>query len=240
MPASLSPAQVAQYRHDGFLFPVDCLTPDEVGHYRAHLEEFEREQGDTFGKLPDLVLFTPQGAQDQLPTHVRTPDGNELPIFGDELVAEIGRRYGAPVEMIQLRHGIFDQASISVIALDTIEEIGRLAGIELDVRRFRPNIVIRSLRPFPFQEDEWVGGTLSFGDEPDAARRMAPPLAFDAGNTALIEYVVGPFPVACSRGIRHAVQFSRVGELRDRARPIDRAGHDLHVSALRKQRLSRR
>ena len=55
MPASLSPAQVAQYRHDGFLFPVDCLTPDEVGHYPAHLEEFEREQGDTFGKLPDLV-----------------------------------------------------------------------------------------------------------------------------------------------------------------------------------------
>ena len=35
MSASLSPAQVAQYRRDGFLFPIDCLTPDEVRHYRA-------------------------------------------------------------------------------------------------------------------------------------------------------------------------------------------------------------
>jgi hypothetical protein len=30
MPASLSAAQVAQYQRDGFFFPVDCLTPDEV------------------------------------------------------------------------------------------------------------------------------------------------------------------------------------------------------------------
>jgi hypothetical protein len=55
MPASLSPAQVAQYQREGYLFPIDCLTPDEVRHYRGSLEGFEREQGDTFGKLPDLV-----------------------------------------------------------------------------------------------------------------------------------------------------------------------------------------
>ena len=55
MPASLSPAQVAQYQRDGFFFPVDCLTPDEVRHYRTRLEDFEREQGDTFGRLPNLV-----------------------------------------------------------------------------------------------------------------------------------------------------------------------------------------
>ncbi len=55
MPASLSLAQVAQYRRDGCYFPVDCLAPDEVRYYRGRLEEFEREQGDTFGRLPDLV-----------------------------------------------------------------------------------------------------------------------------------------------------------------------------------------
>jgi hypothetical protein len=55
MPASLSYAQVAQYQRDGFFFPVDCLTPGEVSHYRGRLEEFERAQGDTFGRLPDLV-----------------------------------------------------------------------------------------------------------------------------------------------------------------------------------------
>ena len=41
-----------------------------------------------------------------------------------------------------------------VIALETVREIGRLAGRSLDVRRFRPNVLIRLLQPAPFQEDE--------------------------------------------------------------------------------------
>jgi len=119
-------------------------------------------------KLPDLLLFAPyrreDGAQGDLPTHVRTPDGLEMPIFGEDLAAEVGRRYGAPVQMMQLKHGIFDEATLSVIASDTVHEIGRLAGQSLDVRRFRPNVVIRMLRAVPFQEDDWVGGVLSFGE----------------------------------------------------------------------------
>jgi uncharacterized protein YcbX len=126
----------------------------------------------TAGKLPELVLFTPQrpdgAAQEDLPTHVRTPDGEELPLFGEELAAEVGRRHKAPVQMMQMKHGIFDEASISVIASETMSEIGRLAGRDLDIRRFRPNVVVRLLRPVPFQEDEWVGGVLSFGEGTDA------------------------------------------------------------------------
>jgi len=124
-------------------------------------------------KLPDLLLFAPQprearvpedAAQGDLPTHIRTPDGEEMPVFGEDLATEVGRRYGAPVQMMQLRHGIFDEASISVIASDTVREIGRLAGRGPDVRRFRPNVVVRLLRSVPFQEDEWLGGVLSFGE----------------------------------------------------------------------------
>jgi len=125
----------------------------------------------TAGKLPDLVLFSPHredGAQGGLPTHVRTPDGESLPLFGEELAAEVGRRHGAPVQVMQFKHGIFDEASISVIAADTVREIGRLAGRDLDIRRFRPNVLVRALRPVPFQEDEWVGGMLSFGEGEDA------------------------------------------------------------------------
>jgi uncharacterized protein len=126
----------------------------------------------TASKLPELLLFTPErcedGAQGGLPTHVRTPDGEELPVFGEELATEVGRRYGAPVQMMQLKHGIFDDASISLIASDTVSEIGRLAGRSPDVRRFRPNIVVRFLRSVPFQEDEWLGGVLSFGEGDDS------------------------------------------------------------------------
>ena len=126
----------------------------------------------TASKLPDLLLFAPHrcedSAQGDLPTHIRTPDGEEMPVFGQDLAAEVGRRYGAPVQMMQLRHGIFDEANISVIASETVREIGRRAGRSLDVRRFRPNVVVRLLRPVPFQEDEWLGGVLSFGEGDDA------------------------------------------------------------------------
>lgn len=121
-------------------------------------------------KLPDLVRFSPQRREEgaELPSHVRTPDGAELPLFGEELAAEVGRRHGAPVEMMQMKHGIFDDANISVIALDTVDEISRLAGRSPDVRRFRPNVAVRLLRRGPFQEDAWVGGVLSFGERADA------------------------------------------------------------------------
>ena len=123
-------------------------------------------------KLPDLLLFSPHrredGAEDDLPTHVRTPDGEEMPVFGEDLATEVGRRYGGPVEMMQLKHGIFDEGSLSVIASETVREIGRLATLSADVRRFRPNVVVRLLQPVPFQEDEWLGGVLSFGEGDDA------------------------------------------------------------------------
>jgi uncharacterized protein YcbX len=69
---------------------------------------------------------------------------------------------------MHLKHGIFDDASLSVISSTTVGEISRLAGQATDVRRFRPNVVIRSLAAIPFEEDRWVGGVLSFGHGPDA------------------------------------------------------------------------
>jgi len=123
----------------------------------------------TATKLPDLILFTPQRHEEDgdLPTRIRTPDGEELPVFGEDLAAEIGRSFGAPVEMMRMKHGIFDDACISVIASDTVSEICRLASQSADVRRFRPNIVVRLLRPGAFQEDEWLGSVLSFGKNDD-------------------------------------------------------------------------
>ncbi len=100
----------------------------------------------TASKLPDLLLFTPlrheDGVGGDLPTHVRTPEGEELATFGEDLSAEIERRHGAPVEMMHLRDGIFDEANVSVITTETVRAIGRAAAKGADVRRFRPNIVV--------------------------------------------------------------------------------------------------
>lgn len=127
----------------------------------------------TAGKLPELILFAPErrGTTDAsgLPTHVRTPEGEEFETFGQELAAEVGRRHRAPVQMTHLKHGIFDEAHVSVIASPTVDEIGKLAAQPPDVRRFRPNVLIAPLRSAAFVEDEWVGGVLSFGEGDEAA-----------------------------------------------------------------------
>src|SRR5207247_5669483 len=124
-------------------------------------------------RLPELVRFAPPrrgpAVEGVLPTHVRTPEGEEMAVFGQELATEVGRRHRSPVQMMHLKHGIFDEASISVITSATVSEIGRLAAQPPDIRRFRPNIVIASLRSVPFEEDEWVGGVLSFGEGIEAA-----------------------------------------------------------------------
>lgn len=125
----------------------------------------------TASRFPGLLRYTPEpaGPDDHTgPAHVLTPEGKRLPLRGEALAAEVGRHAGGRVEMMHLKHGVFDDAAVSVITSGTAAEIGRLSGRDVDVRRFRPNIVVRSTRAVPFEEDGWVGGVLSFGDASDA------------------------------------------------------------------------
>jgi uncharacterized protein YcbX len=123
----------------------------------------------TASRLPELLLYEPVGRQDTtgepLPTHVRTPDGREYGLTDEALRKEIATRHRADVELMRLRHGIFDEAVVSAITLATIRGIAREAGQGADVRRFRPNLVLDTGDAQPFEEDRWVGKILEFGPE---------------------------------------------------------------------------
>ena len=101
MPASLSPAQVEQYERDGYLFPLDCLTAEEVRTYRSSLEDFEQSQGDTFGKLPNLVrskshlLFT---WMDELVRHPKVLDAVESIVGPNILIYHLTSWFKEPNE----------------------------------------------------------------------------------------------------------------------------------------------
>ena len=119
-------------------------------------------------RVPELLLYHPVGLDEStgepLPTHVRTPAGTHVALRSAELQSEIAERFGSGVELMKLKHGIFDEASVSVISLATIAGIGDEAGVNLDRRRFRANIVLETRDREPFHEDAWVGGTLVFGN----------------------------------------------------------------------------
>src|SRR5262245_43614455 len=76
-------------------------------------------------KLPELLLYQPGGLDEStgepIPNHVRTPSGSLLTVGSVELNSEITERFGTGVELMQLKHGIFDEAQISVISQSTIK-----------------------------------------------------------------------------------------------------------------------
>jgi MOSC domain-containing protein len=127
----------------------------------------------TASKLPQLLLHKPfrldRNTAELLPTHVRTPDGKEYELRSNELREELSSRHGSDVELMNLRHGIFDESPISVITLGTVHGIERESGRDLDLRRFRPNVVIETNNAAAFEEDRWVGRTLVFGEENSGA-----------------------------------------------------------------------
>jgi uncharacterized protein YcbX len=125
----------------------------------------------TASKLPQLLLYRPFGLDSNtaelLPTHACTPDGKEYELRSDELRQEVSSRYGTDVELMNLKHGIFDEACLSVISLGTVHSVARESGrgVDLcDLRRFRPNVVIETNSAEPFEEDGWVGRTFMFGE----------------------------------------------------------------------------
>jgi uncharacterized protein len=126
----------------------------------------------TAGRFPELVTYQPIAAVEvngKAPaTHVRTPGGCELELRSEELRSEIERKSGQAVELMMFKNGIFDEGQVSLISLATLAAIGREAGMEIDRRRMRANIVLETDNAEAFQEDDWLGATMLFGEGDDA------------------------------------------------------------------------
>ena len=64
--------------------------------------------------------------------------------------------------VIKCDRGLFDMMPLSLVTEASVAALGELVGADLDVRRFRPNVVITP-RGGPWVEDTWVGAVLSIG-----------------------------------------------------------------------------
>ncbi len=154
-----------------------------------------------------LVTFSArfENPKDPRKSPVRvTADGREHDLRDPALLTRLGEAAGEELRLIQIGRGIFDTMPVSVLATATPALIASQLGGSIDIRRFRANIVVQTSGDEAARETNWVGGTLIFGDGPEAAKlRVSAPIDRcvmisidpDTGirNPAILRHVVERF-----------------------------------------------
>jgi uncharacterized protein YcbX len=117
----------------------------------------------TIRERPEMAHYHPRfvepGRPDGSPTMVRTPSGQEFDVVDQALAGGLGEG----VRVIKQDRGVFDVMPLALITTQTIAGLGTLVGAELDVLRFRPNLLVDAVGEGGFPEDAWVGAVLRIG-----------------------------------------------------------------------------
>jgi hypothetical protein len=159
-------------------YPVKSMGPQELGEAAvswhgmagdrrwAFIRAGEVRSGVpwlTISRRSDMGQYRPWFVEPDRPdasrTMVRSPSGDEFDVVDPALAAELGDG----VRVIKQDRGVFDAMPLSVITTQTVAAVSALVGAELDVQRFRPNILIEAAGQRAFPEDAWVGRVLRVG-----------------------------------------------------------------------------
>jgi uncharacterized protein YcbX len=118
----------------------------------------------TLRERADLNHYRPSyvdpAQPDKSATVVQTPAGVTYDVTDPALAAEL---YPQGARVIKQNRGVFDTFPLSLITTQSIARLGEMVGTQLDVKRFRPNLLVEASGNAPFQEDDWVGCTLRIG-----------------------------------------------------------------------------
>lgn len=118
----------------------------------------------TLRERSDLQQYRPAFVDPTRPdtsvTRVFTPSGRTLDVTDRELALELSPE---PLQLIRYARGVFDTFPLSIITTQTLASLSHQVGVQLDVQRFRPNLLIRANTEFAYPEDEWVGRVLRVG-----------------------------------------------------------------------------
>jgi MOSC domain-containing protein len=117
----------------------------------------------TIREHPEMGRFRPRlgdpGRPEESTAFVRTPDGAELEVTDPALAGLLGDG----LRVMKQNRGIPDIAPLSLMTTATIAGLAGLVDTGLDVRRFRPNLLVEPSGDEPFPEDAWVGSVVRIG-----------------------------------------------------------------------------
>ena len=111
-------------------------------------------------QLGDLSPVYPSLAK--LMVDVETPSGQLLAIDDPALLAMLAEERSG-LSLIQSHRAMTDCRPLSLISLQTVEQLGEEVNASLDKRRFRANIYVQLGVASGFEEDAFVGHRLQIG-----------------------------------------------------------------------------
>lgn len=106
------------------------------------------------------ATFVEPERPDHSATLVTSPSGVVMDVTDPALGVELS---AGGLRVVKHDRGVFDTFPISLITTQTIARLGEMVSAPLDVRRFRPNILVEATEASPFLEDSWVGRVLTIG-----------------------------------------------------------------------------
>ncbi|MBM7553730.1 MOSC domain-containing protein [Thalassobacillus pellis] len=128
----------------------------------------------TITQLPEMVRFQAafrgeESMKNYPPVEVVFPD-EEKAWWGEEKlnkkIEEMAGREIKPISFppVHTPRGAIEEEHILIITEASIEALEKEWNTVIDPHRFRPNIIISTSNPEPFQEEMWIGKTLKIGD----------------------------------------------------------------------------
>lgn len=128
----------------------------------------------TAREFPELLLYSPYFVDPSRPEtseiRVRTPEGKDFSIDSAELLDEIASSARREIFRLQLSRGAYDGMPVSLVTLGSLQALTADTRHSVDPRRFRQNVLIETWDRLPHQENDWINGLLTFGDQRDSAR----------------------------------------------------------------------
>jgi uncharacterized protein YcbX len=104
---------------------------------------------------------------DELMLDVETPNGKTLAIDDPALMAHLrdGIETKHELRLLRSEKALTDCRPISIISLQSADQLARESGVEVDKRRFRANVYLDLNSGDGFGEDQFVGQSLRIGSK---------------------------------------------------------------------------
>ena len=134
------------------------------------LQELRVKESDRLAATADMLRANGVKVEvsgDDLIVDVETPSGERLPVDDPRLISMLceGIRERHRLTLARSDRAMTDCRPVSLFSVQTVRQLGKEFGINMDKRRFRANIYIELESGDAFAENDLVGRRLRIGDK---------------------------------------------------------------------------